>query len=107
MKKYLKDVKPSTIVRCVIYIVVLLNQILAILGKGLPFNNDLMYQILSIVLTVSVGLWVAWKNNDFTELAKTAGKIFDALKDGRITKEEADKFIEEADKKFEKENSKQ
>lgn len=97
MKKNVKNIKPSTIVRCVILVVVLLNQILAIFGKTLPFTSNLIYQILSVVLTVIVSVWTAWKNNDFTRFAKTAGKILDALRDGKITDEEAMQFLESAD----------
>lgn len=97
MKNFFKNVKPSTIVRCVIYIMVLINQILAIFGTGLPFTSNLVYQILSAALTVGVGAWAAWKNNDFTKLACTAGKVFDALKDGKITEEEAKNLLESAD----------
>ncbi|MBQ3502924.1 MAG: hypothetical protein IJA72_04625 [Clostridia bacterium] len=97
MKKALKEIKPSTIARCVVYIVVLINQVLAIFGKGLPFTANLVYQIASIVLTVVGGIWVAWKNNDFTKLARTAGQVFDALKDGRITENEAKELLESTD----------
>lgn len=93
----LKNVKPSTIVRCIIYILVLINQVLAIFGKGLPFTTDLAYQIISAVLTVSVGLWAAWKNNDFSKAAIAAGKVLDALKDGKITEEETKEMLESAD----------
>lgn len=95
--KFLKNVKPSTIVRCVIYILVLANQVLAIFGKGLPFTTDLAYQIVSAVLTVGVGLWAAWKNNDFSKAAIAAGKVFDALKDGKITEEETKEMLDSAD----------
>lgn len=99
MDKITKNgIKASTIIRCVIFIVVLINQVLAIFGKGLPFNESLAYQIFSVALTVIVGAWTAWKNNDFTKLAVTAGNVFDALKDGKITQQEANELIDKADK---------
>ena len=90
-------IKPSTIVRCVCLLVVIINEILAIFGKALPFTSNLVYQIISAVLFIGVAVWCAWKNNDITVAARTAGKIFDSLKDGSISQEEAKEFIESAD----------
>lgn len=93
----IKKIKPSTVVRCLVYIVVLANQALAVCGTSLPFTSEVAYQVTSIVLTILVGLWTAWKNNDITPAAITAGKVFNALKDGRITEDEAKDLIESAD----------
>lgn len=90
-------IKPSTIIRLVVLAIALVNQCLAIFGKGLPFTSNLVYQILSIVATVVVAIWTAWKNNDITYLAKKAGQVFQALKDGVITDDEADDLIASAD----------
>ena len=95
MNKY--KIKASTIMRCVALILVLINQVLAIFGKGLPFADELVYQIASVVLTIVVGIWSAWKNNDFTKAARVAGKVFDSIKDGSISQEEAKELIESAD----------
>ena len=81
-------IKIGTIARFVALIVVLINQGLAIFGKSLPFTADMVYQVVSAVLTVSVAAINAWKNNDFTKLAKLAGKVLDALKDGKLTEAE-------------------
>lgn len=97
MKNIFKNVKPSTIARCVIFIFVLINQVLAIFGKGLPFTQDMVYQVVSVLLTIGVGIWCAWKNNDFSKLAITAGKVLDALRDGKVTEEEAKELLESAD----------
>lgn len=95
MNKY--KIKASTIMRCIALILVLINQVLAIFGKGLPFADELVYQIASVVLTIVVGIWSAWKNNDFTKAARVAGKVFDSIKDGSISQEEAKELIESAD----------
>ena len=95
--KFTGKIKPSTIVRCIVYIAVLINQVLAVCGKGLTFTSDMVYQIASIILTIVTGLWAAWKNNDFTQLARLSGQIFDALKDGSVTVDEAKDLLESAD----------
>lgn len=96
-----KEIKPSTIVRCVLYVMVLINQLLAVFGTALPFTSNFVYQTISVLLTISVGIWTAWKNNDFTKFAVVAGKVFDALKDGTVSIEEAENLIKEADKTVE------
>lgn len=92
-----KGIKFSTIARLLVLAVVLVNQCLAIFGKGLPFTSDLVYQICSAVCTIIAAGWAAWKNNDITKGAIIAGKLFDSLKDGKITNEEAREMLESAD----------
>lgn len=92
-----KGIKFSTIARLLVLAVVLVNQCLAIFGKGLPFTSDLVYQIFSAIATVIAAGWAAWKNNDITKGAIIAGKLFDSLKDGSISKEEATEMLEAAD----------
>lgn len=87
--------KASTIIRCVALVAVLINQALAIWGKELPFTGDEIYQTVSLILTVGVSFWSAWKNNDFTSFAILSGKILDLLRSGTLTKEEVEGLIEE------------
>lgn len=87
-----------TILRFGVLIAVLVNQALATFGSA-QICESTFYQILSLVCTVIVSAYTAWKNNDFTQTAILAGKIFDSLKDGSISKEEAEKIIEEAEEK--------
>jgi SPP1 family holin len=89
-------IKITTIIRAIALIAVLVNQILAIFGKGLPLSENMMYQIISAVLTVGVAVWAAWKNNDFTKFAVLAGSVLSALKDGKITEEEVEAIVTEA-----------
>lgn len=91
----MKKVKTGTIVRTVALIVVLINQILAIFGKGLPFAEDAVYQVVSVILTAGVSLVTAWKNNDYTSFAILSGKVLSALKDGKLTKEEVEDLLAE------------
>lgn len=90
-------IKPSTIIRLIVLAIALINQCLAMFGKGLPFTENLIYQILSVIATIVVAIWTAWKNNDITYLARKAGQVFQALKDGVITDEEANDLIASSD----------
>lgn len=90
-------VKPSVIVRIIVLAFALVNQCLAIFGKGLPFTSDVVYQVLTFIVTVVAVLWAWWKNNDITGKAKLSGKLFQALKDGKITADEANDLLNSAD----------
>lgn len=91
-------IKVSTIARIGALIVALANQCLALFGGDyIPFIDNAVYQIITVVLTISVAVMNAWKNNDITPMARTAGKVFDALKDGKITEEEVKNLLKESD----------
>lgn len=91
-------IKISTIARIGALLVALANQCLAIFGQGaLPFTENMAYQVISLVATIVVAIIAAWKNNDITKLARTAGGVFDALKDGKITETEIENILKESD----------
>ena len=92
-------IKIGTIARIVALVVVLVNQCLVMFGRGaLPFTGELAYQIVTYALAVIVVVVNAWYNNDLTPLARTAGQLFDAMKDGKVTAEEVEHLVEEAEK---------
>lgn len=91
-------VKVSTIARIGALLVALANQCLALFGRDvLPFTDNAVYQFITVVVTVLVAIISAWKNNDITSFARTSGKVLDALKDGKITKEEVENLLKESD----------
>ena len=97
------NIKASTIARIGALIVALVNQIMAVLGKGsLPFTENMAYQVISLVITVIIVAVNAWYNNDFTKAAILSSKVFDALKDGKLTEDEIQETL---DAVREKENS--
>jgi SPP1 family holin len=76
-------VKPSksTIVRTIVLIVMLINQLLAAFGKSpLPFSDEQVESFVSTMLTVASALWAWWKNNSFTKAALDADKYMKELK---------------------------
>jgi SPP1 family holin len=71
----------STIVRTIVLIVMLLNQLLAAFGKSpLPFSDEQVESFVSTMLTVASALWAWWKNNSFTKAALDADKYMKELK---------------------------
>lgn len=74
-------IKTDTIVRTIVLVLALLNQILAIKGKEvLPVTEDEVYQLVSLVVTIGASLWAWWKNNSFTEPALMGDQLKDQLK---------------------------
>ncbi len=66
-------VKKETIARTIALGLALINQILAVLGKEvLPFAEDEVYQLTTLVCTLLTSGIAWWKNNSFTKPALAA-----------------------------------
>lgn len=91
-------IKISTIARIGALLFAIANQCLALFGRDvLPFTDNAVYQIITFVLLIVIAIINAWKNNDITPVARTAGRVLDALKDGKITEEEVENLLKESD----------
>lgn len=74
-------ISSGTIARTVILVLALVNQVLAITGKGtIDIADDTIYQICSLVATVITTAIAWWKNNSFTASAIEADEIKKAIK---------------------------
>ena len=82
----MKNINKNTIIRTIVLIIALINQILLCLGMSpLPFEDENLCQNVSTVVTVSAALWGWWKNNSFT---KEAIKADEFLKECKNCKED-------------------
>lgn len=73
--------KADTIARTVILAVALINQVLAILGKNkLPFADEDIYQVVTLLFTIASSAWAWWKNNSITKNAVKADEYLAGLK---------------------------
>lgn len=78
-----KTVKTETIVRTIVLILAIVNQLLQASGKNpLPFAEDEIYKGLTICATVGATLWAWWKNNSFTSAAIKADEVLKNIKEG-------------------------
>ena len=76
-----RSVDSGTIIRTVLLIVAIVNQILVANGKNpLPFSNEEIYTGLSGIFTVCTGIAAWWKNNNFTQAAIQAQDVLDSIK---------------------------
>lgn len=66
----MKAIKADTIARTIVLGITLINQVLAITGKEiLPFGEDEVYQVCSLIATIITSGIAWWKNNSFTQPA--------------------------------------
>lgn len=66
----------GTVVRTVMLIIALANQILTVSGNNpLPWSDEEVYQAITTILTVAASVCSWWKNNSFTMRAIEADKI--------------------------------
>jgi SPP1 family holin len=92
------NVKPATIARIGALLVALANQCLVMFGQDiLPLTENMAYQVVSFVVVVVIAAINAWYNNDISKVALLCGGVFDALSDGKITEEEIEKILAEAE----------
>jgi len=74
-------VKTETIIRTVVLILALINQVLAITGRqAIPITEDEVYQLITLVVTIAAALWSWWKNNSFTLPALKADEYLERLR---------------------------
>ena len=87
MKKNINfaGVTPETWARTIVLFIALINQILAIMGKGqIEIAESDIYQICSLVFTVISTIWAWWKNNSFSVSAQDGDKVMKALESGEL-----------------------
>lgn len=74
-------IKTETIIRTIVLILALINQVLAIMGKGqIPITEDEVYQLVTLLITIGSALWAWWKNNSFTLPALKADEYLEKLR---------------------------
>ena len=76
------SVKTETIIRTVVLVLALINQVLTSLGKPvIPISDEELSETITLVITIVVSLWSWWKNNSFTQAALEADEVMRRLKE--------------------------
>ena len=74
-------VKTETIIRTIVLILALANNVLAIYGKEkIPITENEVYQLITQIITICTALWAWWKNNSFTLPAIKADEYMEKLR---------------------------
>ena len=82
MKKEInfEGVAPETWARTIVLFIALINQILAILGKGkLEIAESDIYQLASLIFTIITALRAWWKNNSYSLSAQAGDEVMKLL----------------------------
>lgn len=75
-------ISKETIIRTVLLIAALVNMVLNAFGKNtLPFTDDEISEIISVVFMAVTSIAAWWKNNSFTEKAIKADAYLKELKE--------------------------
>lgn len=74
-------VKTDTIIRTIVLIIALVNQVLAIMGKqAFPVTEDEVYQVVTLIVTIGASIWAWWKNNSFSAEAIAGDNLMNKLR---------------------------
>lgn len=78
-------IKTETIIRTIILTIVLINQIfMNFVGKPLiAFDDDILTEWVTNIVTISAVVWAWWKNNSFTYEAIIADEQLQEMR-GRV-----------------------
>ena len=77
-----KKISAETVIRTVVLVITLANQVLTTLGKNpLPFSEADVYTGLTSVATIAATIWAWWRNNSFTAEAIAADEYLAELKE--------------------------
>ena len=75
------DVRIDTIIRTIILVLALTNQVLTSLGKSIiPITDDQVTELITLAITIGTSIWAWWKNNSFTQEALEADEYMRRLK---------------------------
>lgn len=79
----LSGVDKITWIRLVTLFIALVNQVsISIFSfEILPFNNEEIYEFISIVVTIAATTWATWKNNSLTKEAQMTDEHLKRLKE--------------------------
>lgn len=71
----------ATIVRTIVLLIALTNQLLVSIGKNpFPFADETISEFLSLAFAIGAAVVSWWKNNSFTKAAITADDYMKKLK---------------------------
>ena len=75
------NVSKGTVIRTVLLLIALVNQVLTACGiSPLPLEDETLTALISSLLTVGTALAAWWKNNSFTKAAIRADEVKKQLK---------------------------
>ena len=81
----MRNIDKGTLVRTVILVLALVNQVLTVLGiNPLPIDEGNLDLLISTGWTIFAAVWSWWKNNNITQEAIQAQVYLDDLKNNNL-----------------------
>lgn len=78
----MQNISKDTIIRTIILIIALINQLLTVFNiNPLPFSDEEIYSVVSTIVMAIASIWAWWKNNSITKKAIEADKYLKQLKE--------------------------
>lgn len=89
-------IKPHTYISIVMLLFLIINNISVYIGGSpiIQFSEDTITDAVNIILNIVFICYTFWKNQSFTSAALAADDVLTILKDGKVTREELEDFIE-------------
>lgn len=73
----------DTIIRTIVLIFALVNQVLTMTGHSiLPISDEQIQELITLLITIGASLVAWWKNNSFTKAAIAGDKVMKSIKAG-------------------------
>ncbi len=96
----IKSTDKGTIYRTIVQILAYINQLVAVIGST-SFASHPAYQWISFIVTLVSTTVSYWYNNDWSNGAILVGRLFKMLRDGKITQNEIEEFMDSYNQKNE------
>ncbi len=78
------NIKKETIIRTIVLVIALVNQILTSTGHTiLPIEDEQVTELITLLVTIGASVWAWWKNNSFTPEAIDADEYMQGLKEAK------------------------
>ena len=82
------NIKKETIIRTIVLVIALVNQILTSTGHTiLPIEDEQVTELITLLVTIGASVWAWWKNNSFTAEAIDADEYMQGLKEAKKNEE--------------------
>lgn len=77
-----KDARAIAITRLVVSIITIANLALCAIGwSPLELEDDIIYDLVSLIVAIIANIWVWWRNNNVTRAAQEAQEVLSQLKE--------------------------
>lgn len=84
----------STLIRTLVLLLALANQLLVATGhSALPIDDAQIETLVSTVVTIGASLWSWWANNSITKAAKAGDTVMRAVKNGNLDANEVEELV--------------